>query len=644
MKLFWSVVLFSALAIVGQALTPSSFFSTVDRSRLKAVLDAAATAKDSDLGSLHYTILGYKLLGETAPGAQDLCKRLDAKLDAKSPSSVFQWAVAGKEIKCTMKPAADVNKLLTSTLTDAGASVADLYHAFLAQTALGNKVDGKAVAKTLQAALKKDDSVTNVGYAFQIAAAVDGSDAAKTMLSQVGDAVVQADEVDGKMLQFEGGLSVTSMLISGAYKLAAKVGKAPAISKMQSVKFANYFLTRKSVQSPKGCYHLMDALTTLTTNKFHVPVAVTLAGQSNAVSAASPKVQVRVSDLFGASLGKMDVSVDSAMRQSDGAVIMSKTKMAATAADGAVYEVDMMSSKPGRGFYDLTLSAVPAKADERFAGNTGAMLLVKALGDVVIADAEIGVSNTDQATAAAKLNSVKHPSKLGKALEADHHQKVVFKFALEDKATKEKIVAHQTFVRLGHVESGAEIIFVAEQDKKNSVYKFDMDVGAKAKDFGHRSGKYKVSLLVGDAVISNPVDWHVADIALSFPATGESPPAAAADTSKARPEIRHLFREPEVRPSAGVSNFFTLLCLAPISIMFVGWIIVGVNVSSFSFSPSSIGFHAGLFAIFALYYYFWLQLNMFTTFKYLLGVGVVTFLCGNSMLIKIAEKRKVAAT
>ena len=504
-------------------------------------------------------------------------------------------------------------------------------------------MDSKVVTKTLQAALKKDDSVTNVGYAFQIAAAIDGSDAAKAMLALVGDVIVQADEVDGKMLQFEGGLSVTSMVVSGAYKVAAKVGKAPAISKMQAVKFANYFLMRKSVQSPKGCFHLMDALNTLTSNKFHVPVAITLAGQSSAVHAASPKVQVRVSDLFGASLGKMDVSVDSAMRQSDGAVIMDKAKMAATA-DGAVYEVDIMSSKPGRGFYDLTLSATPAKADDRLAGNTGAMLLVKALGEVVVANAEIGVSNSDQATAAAKLAAVNHPSKLGKTLEADHHQKVVLKFALQDKATKEKIEAHQTFVRLSHVESGAEIIFVAEHDSKNSVYKFDMDLGAKAKDFGHRSGKYKLNLLVGDAVISNPVDWHVADVDLSFPATGESPSASDADTSKARPEIRHLFREPEKRPPAVVSNLFTALCIAPLLIMFVGWMIVGVNVSSFSFSLSSIGFHAGLLAIFTLYYYFWLQLNMFTTFKYLLGVGVVTFLCGNSMLVKIAEKRKAAAT
>ena len=114
MRLFWSVVLVSALAIVGQALTPSSFFSTVDRSRLKAVLDAAVAAKDSDLGSLHYTILGYKLLGETAPNSQELCKRLEAKLDAKSLLSVFQWAVAGKEIKCTLRPAADVNKVSTT--------------------------------------------------------------------------------------------------------------------------------------------------------------------------------------------------------------------------------------------------------------------------------------------------------------------------------------------------------------------------------------------------------------------------------------------------------------------------------------------------------------------------------------------------
>ena len=101
-----------------------------------------------------------------------------------------------------------------------------------------------------------------------------------------------------------------------------------------------------------------------------------------------------------------------------------------------------------------------------------------------------------------------------------------------------------------------------------------------------------------------------------------------------------MFREPEVRPPPVVSNTFTLLCLAPILIMFIGWLKIGINVSNMPFAPSSIGFHLGLGAIFGLYYYFWLQLDMFVTLKYLVLIGVVTFLCGNSILVKIADKRK----
>ena len=48
------------------------------------------------------------------------------------------------------------------------------------------------------------------------------------IFDRVEDAIVQADEVNGKILQFEGGLAVTSNIISGAYKLAghAKVSQS----------------------------------------------------------------------------------------------------------------------------------------------------------------------------------------------------------------------------------------------------------------------------------------------------------------------------------------------------------------------------------------------------------------------------------
>ena len=44
-----------------------------------------------------------------------------------------------------------------------------------------------------------------------------------------------------------------------------------------------------------------------------------------------------------------------------------------------------------------------------------------------------------------------------------------------------------------------------------SVYKLNVcdtqDVGAKSKDFNNLSGKYTMELIVGDAVIENPITW-----------------------------------------------------------------------------------------------------------------------------------------
>jgi len=71
----------------------------------------------------------------------------------------------------------------------------------------------------------------------------------------------------------------------------------------------------------------------------------------------------------------------------------------------------------------------------------------------------------------------------------------------------------QAFVRLSNENS--EIIFVAEADS-NALYKFDLDVSAKSKEFGSKSGKYGVHLIIGDSVISNSVSWHLADINLKF--------------------------------------------------------------------------------------------------------------------------------
>jgi hypothetical protein len=56
------LVMFS-MAMVGLALTPSSYLNTVDRTRLGNTFKASLA--NADLPSIAYSILGYKLLGET---------------------------------------------------------------------------------------------------------------------------------------------------------------------------------------------------------------------------------------------------------------------------------------------------------------------------------------------------------------------------------------------------------------------------------------------------------------------------------------------------------------------------------------------------------------------------------------------------
>lgn len=50
-------------------------------------------------------------------------------------------------------------------------------------------------------------SRNSLGYAFHIGSVLTGD--LKSLHNRIEDAVVQADEVDGRMLQFEGGLSIT---------------------------------------------------------------------------------------------------------------------------------------------------------------------------------------------------------------------------------------------------------------------------------------------------------------------------------------------------------------------------------------------------------------------------------------------------
>jgi len=572
------------------------------------------------------------LLGQSLDNSAELCAALANNNNEVNVEILYQAAKAAAALGCPLTLGSEASAAVTSSLGD-GASTASIFFAANTLVSTGTGLDSAKVSKALTAALKKDDSLLSLGLAFHTAALLDG-DLAK-FFDRIEDAVVQADEVDGKMLQFEGGLSVTSVVLTGAARLATKTKKLLPVTGEQAVKFANYLMSRKSVQQTKGAFHLLEAVLTMSNNPQYIPISVSLASPVS-LSSDNPHLVVSVTDLAGGSPpAAMEVVLDTATRQQDGAVVAAKQSLVHMVTTDK-YTVDLMTANPPAGFYELVLSAVPAKPDPRFVGNTKVVLNVKVLTSISVTNAELKITDADQSTdgRTAKLT---FPD-TAPSVSVDHKEVVQLTFSVLD-SNQEPMLVHQAFVKLTHVLSGSEIIYVAEPDKIDDIYKFELDLGAAAADFGSKSGEYLVSVVIGDAVITNPTAWEAAKINIAFPEAAAEKEASIYDP---KPEIRHLFREPEARPASVVSNTFTLLCLSPFLVMLGLWVKLGVNISNFPLSVSSVGFHLGLGSIFLLYTLFWLQLNMFQTVKYLVVLGVVTFLCGNSLLASIAKKTKAA--
>ncbi|CAL1297560.1 unnamed protein product [Larinioides sclopetarius] len=625
-KIFCSIFALVLFCTTCSSLTPSTFLTNADQQRLKKVLTSAFPL--SDLTTAHYAVLGYSLLKEKLP--EDPCKFFDSKIDKKKLDTIFHATSGSKLLPNCKLTVTGLQQTLDAAISE-DSSMQDIYHAVLSLHNLNLKIDSAKVAKVVTAILKRDDSVINLGYAFNVASVLQKD--FKSFFERIEDVIVQADEVDGKYLQFEGGLGITATTISGVYRLAEAAKTAPALSADQAIKFANYFLSRKFVQTVKGAAQLLDVLKIFATNKYHIPVAVTLASNS-ALSDENPNIQVRITNVLGASLGPLTVTADSAKRLDDDAIVMNKKAFQVVKGSDILYTLNFMDIKPLRGFYTVSINAVPSKADPKLIGNTGAQINVKVMTEVTVEGAEIGTAYTDQVSSA-KSTSITYP-KESVALDVDVHQKIFMKFSLKDKNAKSPLVAHQTFVMFVNQKTKQEVVFVAEPDS-SSVYKFDLDVKLKEKDFQFASGLYDIHLIVGDHVLKNPFMWKLGHVKFTF--TAVAPASTYENPYEPKPEIKHMFREKEKRPSSIVSNTFSVLCVAPLLLLFILWIKLGANLSNFPCSIYAAGFHLGLASIFALFVCFWMHLDMFSTLKYLLGLGLLTYLSGHRLLSKLAAEK-----
>jgi len=559
----------------------------------------------------------------------------------------MQYSVIAKILECNNKPAVSIAELITD-----GIGPVTFANLIIAMSNLGMKVDD-AIIKKFVAVAKENDTPNAAAASFMAASLLpkENSDL-KPIIAMVEDVVAQADEINSEYLQYEGGLAVTSKVITGILALGDQQQKK-LMKDEQVIKFSKYLIKRKYVYSLKDIHHLFVGLGALSNNKQLVPVVVSVF-RSGLISQDNPSLKVRITNLIDQAIPDSTITATSFETAGSDVTTVFENKQLVKSEDADdfividsevakgfiaanAYKLDVMSANPSRGIFNCKF-AVGLKGSNNFFVLGGDFIVsVKVLAKITVEDLDIGVGDRDQSTLT-KTSKLTFPDKVSKVFEADYHQKLVVTFNLKDTQKGQGVTAHQVFIRLVHETTGQEIFFVAEANSDGH-YKFTLDVGTTGKDsFNNLSGKYRITLIVGDSTIQIPIAWTLGDVSLTF--SGQPKKTRRDDRiTEHKPIIEHMFRVPDKRPPKVVSTAFTVLVLSPLLIMFVMWAKIGVNVSNLQMTVPTVVFHIGLACIFVLYYMFWVQLNMFHTLKLLVFIGGMTFLGGNKMLADMAAAR-----
>ncbi|XP_069361221.1 uncharacterized protein [Maniola hyperantus] len=604
---------------------------TVDVKRLQGILEEGAKSKDA--GVLYYSLKGLTLLKAPIPDVCDVISKIN--IDLQNIEQVFYLTNAAELSGCQNYLKPDILGPPVATLDKKDATLADIYHAIYSMKALGKGTvyDREDSLKNLIQILKKDDTPANYGYVF---AMCEHMGCGAWTAAHAESALLAADETDSKVLHFDGGLPVTSFVLSTILRTYKHLKKPSPLTEEQRYKFAAYLLSRRSVTSPRGAALLLEAALHLADEQ-PTPISIVFKDKKY-ITSESDTIEFSVTDLVGRPVPNLkpeEVVAQSGTRLADDVVVLSKQPLTQKPNEQTTFVLNLSKIKAQHGLYKISLSA----------GAKSANFNVAVLGEIVVSSVEIGVGDVD-GTTSPRLTTVMFPNKLAEKLQADHLQKVSLKFSVRDKFNK-AVLVQQAFVRVAPLAAQEEeAIYVAEPDNSKT-YKVDLNVGAISKHLSNVNGVYSVTLLLGDNAVAAPVSWHLADLALHFGkdanALGESVKSAPVGSAYRGPlpEVSHTFREAEARPPRLVSDVFACACAAPLLLLLILWARLGLNFSLFPFSPSALLFHAGLGGSLSLYALLWLQLSMFDTLRYLLPAAALTFLSGHRLLRRLATQKTV---
>lgn len=677
----WLVcVLALAIAYRAEALSVQTYFNDADRLRTIGVFEGAFSPL-KDIKQVHPAYRGLVQLGaareEYKTAACNLAKQTweGLQFGAADFAELAYHASALANVvgaQCALStPPAEVRAGL-ETVKDLGSNEKIFYHVAAQKYASLKRNQVADVKAAVEAAITRDDSALSYAYALQTAVEMDNDLGLAARFETIFDEVLnQADEVDASYLQYEAGIVSSATIVESLIRALDKfttVAVPTSFNGDRVVKLTRYLVSRKHVSQPRAAYQLIAALRALGDNRARVPV-VLVSEQAGGIAVRDSEkvVSFRAVNVIGVALSKLAGASDARvhvekLRRADERVLEVRREMQAKKDAVSVYNFDFAQLTDllvgrYRLFANIELpKAAPKSADPkvpatpapdqsaRFVGLTGIEFDIRVLAQLALDSIDLTVFDKDS-NAQVKSIALAKPLareyvKQSTAIEIDYHQRLTMRFALK-LSSGGVFNAQQVFVRFVNTASGQEIFFVAEPvSRGDSTYRFELDVASKSGEFGHTSATYTCELIIGDALLENSHHVALFDASIKFsPLETPVQPISHDEEYARRPEIEHLFRQPEKRPPAAVSTAFIALVCSPWLVLIVLWSRVGVNLRNLRLDLNTLGFILSLGGVFTLYFFFWLRLNMFDTLKYLLVLSVPLFVCGNRMLRNLAALR-----
>ncbi|CAH0694841.1 unnamed protein product [Spodoptera exigua] len=430
---------------------------TIDLKRLQNILQE--NVKSQDITSLYYSVKGLAELNADIPNICEILKNI--KYDPKNIEQVFQVANAAAITSCQNFLRPEILSPATQTLDKKDASISDIYHAVFTLKAFGKGTvyDKEDALKNLIQLLKKDDSPANYGFVFALC---EHMGCGAWSAAHAEGVLLAADESDARALHFDGGLPVTAALLASIHRTYKSLKKPSPLTEEQRYKFAEYLLSRRSVNTPKGACLLIEAANALADDE-PTPISISIKGKKF-ITAESDSIEFSITDLVGRPLRLLkpeEVVAQSGTRLADDVVVLSKQPLTQKANEPTTFVLNLSKIKAQYGLYKIALSA----------GSKTTNVNVAVLGEIRVNTVEVGVGDVD-GTTSPKLTTVAYPNKLTEKLQADHLQKVSLKFSVRDKYDK-AVLVQQAFVRVGGAAGDDETIFVAEPDNTKA-YKVEL--------------------------------------------------------------------------------------------------------------------------------------------------------------------------